>query len=163
TLPSIRPRTLCADPQIPVRTQIERRARIREDSGATSVVYYQNLIYEVLKMRPISEVVLALTAVAIAPLFAQTSVWTVSDNGRTIKQVILPTSSESQGGSPPPVFTPNPIKVDAGTPTRVDVRVSPGVAPSGNWFRFVPVAPNADCSRAAYNTYPTTFSAVTPI
>jgi hypothetical protein len=103
---------------------------------------------------------LLLLSVLSAP--AQTIVWTV-DGSQTNRKVLLPNSNEDSNGSPAPVTTPKPVKIDTGTATQVNVTVSPGVAPSGNWLRYASVAPGADCSRAAYNSYPSAFSSVTPV
>ena len=110
--------------------------------------------------------ILLLRSLVVLPglaLNAQTLSWKASDgNGNTIAQVELFTA-ESATGSPAAATTPKPIKVDSGSSTYVFVTPSAPVGPSGNWLRFAPVAQNADCTKAAYNTYPTAFNAYTPI
>jgi len=96
-------------------------------------------------------------------LTAQTIVWSASDNGgRAITRADL-FCSEGATCSPSAGTTLGPIKIDSGVPTFVTVVVSPGVGPAGNWLRYAPVVPGAQCATAPYNTYPAAFSAVTPI
>ena len=96
-------------------------------------------------------------------LIAQSIAWKVTDvtppnNPVAITKVVMSTNA---GGN----NLNRLIKIDAPTAIFVTVTASPGSGLGGNWMQFAPVPANTDCSKTStpYNSYPTTFSAPTPI
>ena len=94
---------------------------------------------------------------------AQTIAWKVTDvtHAGNLNPVNLTVQEKSTDND----VQSELIKIDAPAATFVNVNVSPGAGLAGNWLLYAPVASNANCAtgRIAYNSYPATFSAVTPI
>ena len=107
--------------------------------------------------------VLPLVLLARFTLTAQTIAWKFTDV--THPGNLNPVNFTVQEKSTDNDVQSELIKIDAPTATFVNVNVSPGAGLAGNWLLYAPVASNANCAtgRIAYNSYPATFSAVTPI
>jgi hypothetical protein len=98
-------------------------------------------------------------------LTAQSIVWTATQGGQPLKQLVLTNCpEESATCNTATTATAKPIKIDSGTAMLVVLNASLGSGAAGSWLRVALVNEGStDCSKASYFGYPTTSAGVTPI